>query len=179
MPKSRTVSGGLLVRGVAIVVLLVGLAVSFVLVGAVETGPDQNDFPRAGDLVEDPEAFTGERVTIEGTIIERDPLTVETDAATDDAYRITVDGVDTDTEIGDNIIAHGVLKEPTHVEATGYVHREPWESSYVYLISLLGGFWVLGRLCNQWRFDTGRLAIVPRETTLLSSLGMWEVLRRG
>ena len=176
MRDGRPILDRPLVRASAIALLLVALGGSFVLVGSIEPDPDRNRFPGAVQFADDPAAYHGDRVTVDGTVVDRDPFTIESDAGHPGTVQVTVAGAQGNPAVGDHLVVHGTLQPATgdgavaHVDARRTIHREPWELAYMYLISLAGGLWVLGRLCNQWTFDRRSWALVPRERPLLEAM---------
>lgn len=48
----------------------------------------------------------------------------------------------------------------------GDIDREPWEETYMYAVSALGGLLVLGRLVDTWRFRPRSVLVEPRSSPL-------------
>lgn len=150
-------------RLVGIVVGLVLLTVLFVWAGTVESGPADNNFPRAEEIHDDPETYLGERVTVSGTVVETDPLVVEAAIPDGEPFTVVIENADASPAVGDQLTAHGTLTAERHLEATNVVHREPWEAQYMYLVSFLAGLWVLVRLRTGWTVDTTDWTLLPRD----------------
>lgn len=155
MPRRRF---GLLV----ICALLAVLVAMFVWAGTMQPGPANNDYPTEEQLVSEPDRYVGDRVSVAGTVVGVDPLTIEATPRPGVSIRFEVTGSTADPAVGDALRVHGVLREGNRIDALAAVHREPWEAAYMYVVSFLGGALVLGRLVAHWTFDPGRLAIVPR-----------------
>lgn len=131
-----------------------------------------NDYPDEDSVGPDPEAYVGDRVVLEGEVVATDPVVIDaghpqgsrrftlTDAG--GTLRNTEGSID----VGDRVRAFGTLTDTTTLAVDRSIARAPWEAQYMYLVSFLGGCWVLGRFVRGWRFDRARLAFVPRETPL-------------
>lgn len=148
-------------RLLAIGILLVILAGLFVWAGTIEPDPADNNYPGVSDIHETPDEYVGDRISVDGTVVDMDPLTIETTVAGD---RITfvIENADPDVAAGDHLVVFGTLQPNNHVTAIDTVHREPWEAYYMYVVSFLAGLWVLARLVDGWTLDTDDWTIVPR-----------------
>ena len=155
--------GGRLLIAVILVALIAG---SMVWYGAPPSyDPSMNDFPDEDDVAAAPDEYVGEEVTLGGAVIETDPVVIEIH----DESSQTVTLVDANAalvrgnaplEAGDDVTAFGTLTDDTTLDVERALTREPWEVSYMYVISFLGGLWVAGRFFQGWRFDRTRLAFV-------------------
>lgn len=152
---------GDLVRFALIAVLLVVLAGLFVWAGTIEPDPADNNFPGNDEVFADPDEYVGQQVSVGGTVVNTNPLTVET---TVEGERVTfiVENANLDVSTGDQLSAFGTLQSDHTVTATNVVHREPWEAHYMYAVSFLAGLWVLARLLNRWTVDTDHWTVIPR-----------------
>jgi hypothetical protein len=113
----------------------------------------------------------GDRVVVGGTVIETDPLTIEAEPVPGEPIAFVVENTARTPDIGDALTVYGTLRSENRIRAIEQVHTEPWERQYMYLVSFLGGLWVLGRLCNGWRFDRESISIVPRTDPLIPIKG--------
>lgn len=154
-------------RLVALILLLGLLALLFVWAGTIEPDPADNIYPGTGDIHENPDKYVDDRVSVSGTVIDTDPLTIEDEPVPGETITFVIDGADVDPAIGDELSVYGTLQTNNRVDAINTVHREPWEAIYMYVISFLGGVWVLARLINGWTIDTATWSIVPRKEPLL------------
>lgn len=164
MTRTRT-------RIVAICTLLAVLAGLFVWAGTVQPDPANNDFPDGEDLLDDPDQYVGDRISVSGTVVATDPLTIEAEPAPGRTITFVIEDVDRGPAVGDDLRVFGVLHENDRVEAIETVHREPWERHYMYVVSFLGGLVVLARLLNRWTLDADEWAVVPRETPVVTLPG--------
>jgi hypothetical protein len=143
-------------RLAAFVVLLVCLG--GLLVGAGTITPPYPDEDRIG---QHPDAYVGQSVMLGGTVVGTDPITIEADPETGESFQVTLQHVDESVAVGDEIVAFGTLEDDSTLTVERAVVRSPWEFTYMYLVSFIGGLWVLGRLATQWRIDGDRLVLLP------------------
>jgi len=154
-------------RLLALTILLAVLAALFVSAGTIEPDPADNKYPSAEDVQEHPDRYVGDLVRVDGTVVDTEPLTVETTEAAE-TLRFVVENVDRDVAVGDQLIAFGTLQPDNRVAATDTVHRQPWETQYMYVVSFVAGLWVLARLLNNWTVDTATWSVVPRTDPLVT-----------
>lgn len=165
----------------ALTALLLGLAILFVWAGAVGPDPADNNYPGTTELQDDTEAYIDQRVSVSGTVVETDPLTIEDDPIPGERLTVVLEGPDvgTDVRVGDELRVYGLLQRPeqTGTETASYrvdvrksIRVQPWEKQYMYLVSFLGGLLVLGRLVNYWTVETTTWSIVPRTNPLHTKL---------
>jgi len=150
-------------RVVTIVALLCLLAGLVVLSGAIEPDPAKGEYPGTDEIDEDPDAYVGDRVVVAGTVVETSPVTIENGDRT-----YVLDNVDSAVAVDDELVVYGTLRAEDRIDAIETVGQEPWELQYMYLVSLLAGLWVLGRLVNRWTIDTADWSVVPRPEPVLS-----------
>ena len=150
-------------RGRLLVIVLCLLALGGLTVwyGTLSYDPDRNHFPDNDDVGPDPEAYVGDRVSLGGTVVATDPVTVEAIYGTDDSFELVLENVDEPLEVGDRMSAFGTLTDPSTLDAERTIVRAPWELLYMYLVSFLGGLLVLGRFVRGWNLDRSILAFVP------------------
>ncbi|QLG27385.1 hypothetical protein HUG10_07410 [Halorarum halophilum] len=148
-------------RYTLIIALLLAVGVSFVAFGTVDPNPAQNAYPGTDEVVSYPDEYVGERVSLSGTVVATDPLVITADSGVERA-RFTVTTSDHVTVAeGDQLIVFGTLTATNEVQAERTVVREPWELTYMYVVSFLGGLLVLARLLRHWRPDLDHYALVP------------------
>lgn len=154
------------------IALLLVLGVLLVANGATGYDPDRNHYPDEEPLVEDYDAYVGERVELSGAVVGVDPVVIDAETPAGDPFELRIENVDEPVNEGDRLSVFGTV-EPDHtIEAERTLVREPWEIAYMYGISLLAGLWVLARFVREWRISTDEWAFVPREEPL-------EVWRNG
>lgn len=150
-------------RLLGMTVLLVALCGLLVWGGTVTPTSSERGYPSEEEVGPDPGAYVGEHVTMGGTVVATDPVAIEVEYGTGETMAVTVVGVDGAVASGDVLTVFGTLTDESTVEADRAIVRGPWELWYMYGVSLVGGLWVLGRVHRRWRFDTDRLAFVPRD----------------
>lgn len=152
-------------RVLGIIALICLLGSLLVWAGTVPPNPDQHRYPGNEQIVEDYDAYIGKQVQVGGTVVQTDPVVLELTH-----YRgtrtVTVRDVHQPVQPGDRVVVFGEAQPNDVIDSQGVTVREPWEASYMYLISFLGGLWVLARLSNGWRLDRDRWTIVPRENRI-------------
>ena len=149
-------------RAALVVVLVLLLAGTVVWYGTVDPDPASNNYPGSDEIAQDPDAYLGEHVSVSGTVVAHDPLRIEVGYGLDGTMTLEVAGVDDPPPIGHNLNVFGTLTEPNVVHAENTVSRAPWEATYMYIVSFIGGLWVLARLLRHWRFDADTYSAVPR-----------------
>lgn len=149
-------------RYTLIIALLLALGVSFVAFGTVDPNPARNAYPGTDQVVSHPDEYVGERVSLSGTVVATDPLVITADSGLDSA-RFTITNSDHATvSEGDQFIVFGPLTATNTIQAERTVVREPWELTYMYVVSFLGGLFVLARVLRHWRPDIEHQSLVTR-----------------
>lgn len=144
-------------RGVAVSLLLLALGALLVAHGTLAPDPGPGRFP-GNDAVAAGTLTTGDRVVVAGT--------ARGDAA--GGTRLDLDGGptvvvhDLDADLGADVWLSGTYADGT-IRNDRAVVRAPWEITYLYAVSALGGVFTLGRIVRTWRVDTDRWVVVPRE----------------
>lgn len=155
-------------RFVIIAVLLAILAGLFVWAGTIEPDPADNNYPSTSDIHDNPNQYIGEQVTVSGIVVNTDPLTIEDEPVPSETITFVIENADPDVTVGDHLSAFGTLQQDNRVTATNTVDREPWEATYMHVVSFLAGLWVLARLVNRWTINTTNWTVVPRTEPLLT-----------
>ena len=145
------------VRALSILLLLGGLVGLFVVHGTLEPAPDQHAYPGTDDLVADPDVHVGEQVEVGGTVVETAPVVLQLENG--DEY--VVDGAPP-AEVGQQLSVFATVSADGRLEAHDGVAREPWETTYMYAVSIVAALWVLARGLRHWRVDGRDLVVVPR-----------------
>lgn len=144
----------------ALVAVLVALCIAY---GAVGTQPDQGDYPSSDDIAADYDAYVGQRVTVEGTVVSTDPLVIDTYRPEDSDHRLRVTDTAVAPERGATLKVHGVLEEDRTVRAVRAYAVPRGGYVYMYGVSALAGLWVLVRTVRDWRVDRRTVALAPRD----------------
>ncbi|MFD1597537.1 hypothetical protein ACFSBX_00965 [Halobellus rarus] len=149
----------------ALGVSVVLLSALFVLAGAGYPAPTSPG-PDLADPDVAPADLAGDHVETGGVVIATDPVIIEiTDGTT--TQQLPVENVPA-VAVGQDIIVDGTLTTDGTLTATrdSTVVREPWETTYMYAISLLGALFVAVRIVDGWRFDPETVTFSPRDTPL-------------
>lgn len=149
-------------RVLAFCVLVLCLVGLLVWAGTIGPNPAMNDFPGNGEVGPNPEAYVGERVGIGGVVVATQPVVIEMEYGLDGRHEITLTNLDESVEVGQDVSAFGTLTDEQTLAVERALVRSPWERWYMFVVSFLGGVWVLARLVRDWRVDADRLALVPR-----------------
>ncbi len=157
---------GRLLASVALLIALVGL-LSWTGTAAVE--PLESTYPDEGDVTPARESYIGDRVVLDGAVVETAPLVIATQSNGNGRFTVrrTADTLERSTgplETGDRVTVFGTLADASTLDADRTVSTALWESLYMVVVSFIGGCWVLARLIRGWRVDRGRGALVPRPT---------------
>lgn len=149
-------------RYTLIIALLLAVGVSFVAFGTLTPDPAHNAYPGTDQVVSHPDVYVGERVSLSGTVIATDPLVITADSGLENA-KFTITNSDHATvSKGDQLTVFGTLTATNTIQAERTVVREPWELTYMYVVSFLGGLLVLARLLRHWRPNLEQHLLVPR-----------------
>lgn len=149
-------------RVIAVLCCLLALGGLLVAHGAVGYDPDRNTYPGNEEVGTSYTEYVGDRVVLAGTVVETDPVVLEGSAGVDDEFQVTLLGFKEDVSTGDDVWLAGTVEPEDAVAVESAIVREPWEIQYMYVVSLIGGLWVLGRFLRGWRFDLKQVAFVPR-----------------
>ncbi|SDD78802.1 hypothetical protein [Natrinema hispanicum] len=157
---------GRLLASVALLLALVGL-LSWTGTAAVE--PLESTYPDEADVTPDRESYIGDRVVLDGAVVETDPLVIATQSNGNGRFTVvrTADTLERSAgplETGDRITVFGTLEDVSTLDAERTISTALWESLYMVVVSFVGGCWVLARLIRGWRIDWDRYALVPRPT---------------
>ena len=163
-------------RVLAGIILVALLASSLVLAGTTAGDPLADPYPDESDVTPTPEAYVGEQVILGGIVVDIDPVVIATRASGHGQF-VLVD-VDTATgntddplEIDERVNTFGTLEDESTLAVERAITREESESQYMYIVSTLGGLWVVWRFISHWRFDRSVLAFVPRAQPLGTQIG--------
>ncbi|MFA9418276.1 hypothetical protein [Natrinema sp. HArc-T2] len=157
---------GRLLAGVVLLITLVGL-LSWASTAVVD--PLETTYPDEADVTSNRESYIGERVVLDGSVVETDPLMIATQPNGNGRFSVvhTADSLKRSTgplETGDRVTVFGTLEDASTLDATRTISTALWESFYMIGISFVAGCWVLARLVRDWRVDRARKALVPRPT---------------
>ena len=144
-------------RNVAVAVCLLALLGLLVAYGTLTPEPAAGRFPSNG-AVDAGTLTEGDRVVVAGTV--RGDAPGGTRLALDGGPTVVVRGLDADP--GADVWLYGTYRDET-IRSERAIVRAPWELTYLYAVSALGGVLTLGRVVRTWRVDTDRWVVVPRE----------------
>jgi len=155
-------------RLLAVLVLLAALFGLVVWQGALEPAPEAGAYPRSEKLTEEYDRYLGEEVSVDGRIVETDPVVIEAEYGIDESIRLTVVGLDADVEVEEGAVLRvfGVVEPDRTVSASNAFTVPTSGLWYSWTVSFLAGLWVLGRVVRHFRFDREAWGLVPRERPL-------------
>ncbi|WP_440769448.1 hypothetical protein [Natronorubrum sp. DTA28] len=159
---------GRVLAGLVLLALLFGC---LVWAGATTDDLTESRYPDEVEVTPDRESYVGDRVVLGGFVVDTDPVVIATRAS---GYgRFTLVGADTQLkndggplEEGDRVTAFGTLEDESTLVVERTTTRESSETSYMLLVSALGGLVSAWWFVRHWRFDRGALAFVPRARPL-------------
>jgi hypothetical protein len=146
-------------RGVALAALCTLLLALLVGYGTVTPDPSAGRFP-GNDEIGAGTVDAGDRVVVSGTV--RDETSGGTVVDLDDGPRVVVHDLDAAPAPGDPVWLYGTYHDGT-IRTRRAIVRAPWEITYLYAVSLLGGLVTFTRVAWTWRLDTDGWHVVPRE----------------
>lgn len=153
-------------RALGVIALCCVLVALFVGYGATMPDPTRNDYANEEPLLADYDAAVGEKVELSGEVVGVDPVVIAVENPAGEPLELRISNVDEPVAEGENLRVFGTVEPAATIGAERTLVREPWESLYMYAVSLLGGSWVFVRFVRGWRIDTDEWAFVPRETPL-------------
>ena len=154
-----------------------GLCVSLLIGLLVLGGTAWPEDPEAGpgidleDPAVDPADEPGAFAETSGIVVSTDPVVIAVEQ--EDGTMLFVEVEDAPpVEVGEQLIVAGTLTEDASLEADRdrAVTREPWEVTYMYLISLVGALLVAAAGLDSWRLDPRTLTVEPRDRPLHHAL---------
>jgi len=154
-------------RALGILVLVCLLAGMFVWAGSITPNPAENRYPGNTELLEDYEAHIGDPVQISGPVVHTEPVIIRI-SNSHESREINVQNFHPSVSVGERIVVFGTVGDDNTLDSDDAVVREPWEAKYMYLVSFVGGLWVLARLVNGWKINTDRWSVKPRDTPRFS-----------
>lgn len=154
-----------LVRICAIGICVGGLIGLFILGGIGYPSAPSPGLDLA-DPATDPTDHAGEYVQTGGTVGGTDPVVIEIEGPAG-IQRLPVEDAP-HVEMGQDVVVDGVLTErgTLRARAERAVVRAPWETTYMYAVSVLAALVVALRGIDGWTVDGKTKTIVPREPTL-------------
>ncbi|MFB6182987.1 MAG: hypothetical protein ABEI96_00390 [Haloarculaceae archaeon] len=149
-------------RLLAVAVLLCGHGVLFVLYAQQPVNPGAGVFPGEDELLQAPNRYVGDRVTVSGVVESTAPLVVRVDGRGGTA-RVTITDSGLSPDPGDTVRVYGVLTDPRTIRAVDAFAVPPSGLWYAWVVSFVAGLWTLGRLVRHWRVDASTLGFRPRD----------------
>lgn len=159
---------------VGLLLVLFGLCVWY---GSLGPAPELGAYPDSDDVGATPDPYVGSPVEISGQVVATDPVQIRLEYGADRHRRVTVTGLETTVDPGDELRVFGTLTDAATVEAAAAFTVPPSGFAYTYLVSFAAGVWVLGRIVTGWQFDaTDGFSRRPSPRTPLRRL--WNKLER-
>lgn len=118
-----------------------------------------NNYPGNEEVGNSPRDYVGQSVSLGGTIVTTNPIVVKIKTQLNRSRLRSR----TSREVSEanEISVFGTLEDESTLAVERATVRELWERYYMYIVSFIGGLWVLGRIGQHWRFDRDRSAFVP------------------
>lgn len=164
----------LIARLAVLIILIALLAGHLIWFNTVGPNPAMGDYPGGGHLAADYEQYIGERVVVNGEVVDTNPVLVRYGPADDPKLFLTVTELSIQPERGDPISIFGIVRPDHTIEAINVVIHDrrglsEYGLSHTWAVSFLAGIWVLGRILNHWRLNTHDLTLRPRAETWLET----------
>lgn len=160
-------------RIAAVTIFLLGLTIVCIGFATLDPNPAVNRYPGTEDILENTNAYVGDRVAVVGTVVQTEPLVIVDDYSrvrdgrvVSGTIRYTITDTQTNPNEGDSVQVFGTLTDSRTVQAANTVAVPAGNYRYMYAVSALAGLWVLTRVLRQWRLDWTRFALAPRSTRL-------------
>lgn len=154
-------------RLLTLALLFALLAVLLVWGGASDIGAGDT-YPDAETIHETPQDYLGERVTVGGTVVATDPITVEAETTYGEYQEYIIENTDRTPATGDQLTVHGTLEDDTRIAALDSRHSTPADFQYMYAVSIVAAIWLAARILNGWTVDTSEWALVSRTEPLVT-----------
>lgn len=151
-----------LIGSLVLCMILTGLFIAYgAELGQQETAPYGSEA-----VVTAPGDIVGERVSLTGTVVSTEPVTISVDH--DDVETELVLENAPETTSGDvlSVVGKFTSVQTLSVDPASTVVRAPWEMQYMYAVSIIAVIGLVLRAVNHWRIRCGSLAFEPRERTL-------------
>ncbi len=146
-----------------IAVLLIILLILFVWYGSASPEPDKGHYPGSEHVVQDHEAYVGEKVDVGGRGVETDPLTIEVEYG-DDSISLEIVNTSKSPDVDDRVSVFGTLNHNNTITAETVIVRPRFNWYYMYGVSGAAAIWLLIRLVSQWKYTQD--GFKPREKPL-------------
>lgn len=164
----------LIARLAVLIILIALLAGHLIWFNTVGPNPAMGDYPGGGHLAADYEQYSGERVVVNGEVVDTNPVVVRYGPADDPKLFLTVTELSIQPERGDPISIFGIVRPDHTIDAINVVIHDrrglsEYGLSHTWAVSFLAGIWVLGRILNHWRLNTHDLTLQPRAETWLET----------
>lgn len=136
--------------------------------GTLEPEPSMGAFAGQEDLGDDYDRYLGERVSVEGWIVETDPAVIEAEYGVDSVLRLRIVGLDGSIRISEGKLlrVYGVVEGDRTIRALNAFAVPRSAMWYTWSISFLAGLWVLGRIVRYWRVDRAAWSLRRRSRPL-------------
>lgn len=143
-------------------VLFLGLTGLLVLHGVDHSpDPELGVYPGNTHVATEPSTYIGQYVSVRGQVISTNPVVIIAESG-DEPMRLEITSIQTPVRPGDRLRVFGILRGARRVDAAEVLIIPDSGYWYARVVSLIAGFWVLGRSVKHWRFDFKVVAFVPR-----------------
>jgi len=153
-------------RLLAFIALLVAVFGCLIWFGTLGPSPGAGSPPGNDDVVHAIEDYRGDRVLVNGPVVDVDPLTIRVVAQTGDALDFYVRDLDREIDDGDVLSVYGTLRSGTAIETIDAVHKRGGNYTRTRLLSLLAGLVVLVQGVRYWQPSVREFVIRRRSKPL-------------
>lgn len=157
----------------AIAVLVALLVVLLIGYGGLSPAPALGWYPSEDELAKDGNQYTDTHVVLRGTVVQTDPLVIKPQyeyyangRRHGGVLRFKVQDASGPVTPGNELLVFGSIIDAQTIRAERTRAIPASNYMYMYTVSALAGFWVLGRLIQGWTLDRKSGGIMRRQSPI-------------
>lgn len=150
-----------LLRIFLIVVLLVAQFGLLVFFESSSSRFEAGVYPPIDSMKNNYQEYYGKNVNVAGSVIHTDPIIISYGYSPENSVELRIAGVDERVHLGDSVRVYGRVESDYTIDGKRLIKVSRTGQFYMYSISLLAGFWVLGRVIRDWKFDIKSVGFKP------------------
>ena len=139
-----------ILTGFVLILLLFSL---FIWYGSLKPDPEKGNYPGSEQLIKDYNSYIGKKAHITGEVVNTDPIKIEIEYG-DKEKTLKVTEVSDQVEKGDRLSVFGTVKQDNTIEVENSFSVPFLNYVYMYVISIVGAFWIFIRIVKQWRWNS-------------------------